>query len=146
MTPLPDAMTDTEILRPQSAKPGSERAFGLVFAGVFLLVSLWPLLERGSPRLWAITVATVFALFAWLAPRALAPLNLLWFKFGESMHRIVSPIALGVIFFGVITPYAVVMRLFGRDELLLRKRSARTSYWVRREPPGPPPDSFDKQY
>ena len=130
----------------QTAKPGSERAFGLVFAGVFLLVALWPLLERASPRLWSVAVAAAFALFAFLAPRVLAPLNRLWFRVGELLHRIVSPIALGVIFFGVITPYAVVMRLFGRDELLLRRRSARDSYWVRREPPGPPPDSFGNQY
>ena len=139
-------MTDIEHHRPQTAKPGSERAFGLVFAGVFLLVALWPLFERASPRLWAIALAAAFAICAWLAPRVLAPLNLLWFRFGELLHRIVSPIALGIIFFGVITPYAVVMRLYGRDELLLRKRSARPSYWVRREPPGPPPDSFGNQY
>lgn len=128
------------------AKPGSERAFGLVFAGVFLLVALWPLLERGSPRVWAFAIAAAFALLAFVAPQVLAPLNRLWFRFGELLHRIVSPVALGVIFFGVITPYALVMRLFGRDELLLRKRSVRDSYWVRREPPGPPPDSFGNQY
>ena len=130
----------------QTAKPGSERAFGLVFAGVFLLVALWPLLDRASPRAWAFAVAAAFALCAWLAPKVLAPLNRVWFRFGELLHRIVSPVALGVIFFGVVTPYALVMRLFGRDELLLRKRSARPSYWVRREPPGPPPDSFHNQF
>ena len=139
-------MPHTETHRPQIARPGSERAFGLVFSGVFVLVALWPLIERASPRLWAIAVAAAFALCAWLAPRALAPLNLLWFRFGELLHRIVSPIALGVIFFGVITPYALVMRLFGRDALLLRRGSARQSYWVRREPPGPPPDSLRNQF
>jgi hypothetical protein len=143
-------MLHTDVHRQQAAKPGSERAFGFVFAGFFLLVSLWPLLERastrGSPRLWALGAAAAFALCAWLAPRLLAPLNLLWFRLGELLHRIVSPIALGVIFFGVITPFALVMRLFGRDALLLRKRSARPSYWVRREPPGPPPDSFGNQF
>ncbi len=143
-------MLHTEVQRQQSAKIGSERSFGLVFAGAFLLVALWPLVDRasphGSPRTWAIGVAVVFALCAWLAPRVLAPLNRIWFRFGELLHRIVSPVALGVIFFGAITPYALVMRLFGRDALLLRKGSARPSYWVRREPPGPPPDSFGNQY
>ena len=139
-------MPPTEVSRRHAVNNGSERAFGLVFAGAFLLVSLWPLLERASPRVWAIAVAAVFALCAWLAPRLLAPLNRLWFRFGELLHRIVSPVALGIIFFGVITPYALVMRLFGRDALLLRKRSARQSYWVRREPPGPPPDSFHNQF
>ena len=136
--------TDTPLQQP--VKPGSERAFGFVVAGVFLLVALWPLFERASPRTWAITVAAVFALCAWLAPQVLAPLNRLWFRFGELLHRIVSPIALGAIFFGVITPFALVMRLFKRDALLLHKRSARPSYWVRREPPGPPPDSFHNQF
>lgn len=139
-------MLQTEHDPQQATRPGSERAFGLVFAGVFLLLALWPLLERASPRLWSVAVAAAFALLAFLAPRVLAPLNRLWFRFGELLHRIVSPIALGVIFFGVITPYALVMRLWGRDELLLRRRSARDSYWVRREPPGPPPDSFGNQY
>ena len=139
-------MLHTDVDRPQAAKIGSERAFGLVFAAVFLLVSLWPLLDRAAPRIWALGLAAAFALCAWLAPRLLAPLNLLWFRFGGLLHRIVSPIALGVIFFGVITPFAVVMRLFKRDALLLRRRSARPSYWVRREPPGPPPDSFGNQF
>ena len=135
-----------DVQRQPSAKPGSERAFGAVFAVVFLLVALWPLIGREAPRTWAIAVAFGFALCAWLLPKVLAPLNRLWFRFGELLHRIVSPIALGVIFFGVVTPYAVVMRLFGRDALLLRKGSARPSYWVRREPPGPPPDSFHNQF
>ena len=143
-------MLHTELNRQQSAKPGSERAFGLVFAVFFLLVALWPLLGRGlpheSPRIWAIAVAAAFALCAWLAPRLLAPLNWLWFRFGELLHGIISPVALGVVFFGVITPCAYLMRLLRRDALLLHKRSARTSYWVRREPPGPPPDSFGNQF
>lgn len=136
----------TEINRQPAARIGSERAFGIVFTVVFLLVALWPLMGREAPRAWAIAVALAFALCAWLFPKVLAPLNRLWFRFGELLHRIVSPVALGVIFFGVVTPYALVMRLFGRDALLLRKASARPSYWVRREPPGPPPDSFHNQF
>jgi hypothetical protein len=135
-----------EVQRQPSAKIGSERSFGLVFAVVFLLVAFWPLLKHVSPRWWAVGVAALFALCAWLAPRILAPLNLLWFRFGNLLHRIVSPVAMGLIFFGVITPYALAMRLFGRDTLLLRKGSAQPSYWVRREPPGPPPDSFRNQF
>ena len=139
-------MLHVDVNRPQAAKLGSERSFGLVFAAVFLLVSVWPLLERAAPHPWALGLAAGFALCAWLAPRLLAPLNLLWFRFGGLLHRIVSPVALAAIFYGVITPFAVVMRLFKRDALLLRRRSARPSYWVRREPPGPPPDSFGNQF
>ena len=136
----------SEINRQPAAKIGSERAFGIVFAVVFLLVALWPLIGKEAPRTWAIAVAFVFALCAWLFPKLLAPLNRIWFLFGELLHRIVGPLAMGVIFFGVVTPYALVMRLFGRDALLLRKASARPSYWVRREPPGPAPDSFRNQF
>ena len=139
-------MLHTDVNRQQTVKPGSERAFGFVFAAVFLLVALWPLLDQASARLWALGVAAVFALCAWLSPRLLAPFNRGWFHFGNLLHRIVSPIALGAIFFGVLTPFALVMRLFRRDALLLHKRSARPSYWVRREPPGPPPDSFGNQF
>jgi len=139
-------MLDSDINRQHAVTEGSDRAFGLVFAGVFLLVAAWPLLDRSPPRVWAVSTAAGFALCAWLAPHVLAPLNRVWFRFGALLHRIVSPIALGVIFFGVITPYALVMRLIGRDALLLRKGSARASYWVRRDPPGPPPDSFHNQF
>ena len=139
-------MLHDETQRQPAAKIGSERAFGIVFAVVFLLIALWPLFDRSTPRWWALAVAAAFAGCAWVAPQLLAPLNRLWFRFGELLHRIVSPVALGVIYFGAITPYALVMRLFGRDALLLRKSSARPSYWVRREPPGPPPDSFRNQF
>jgi hypothetical protein len=143
-------MIHTDVERPQAANPGSGRAFGFVLAVVFLLLALWPLLERGSPhrspRVWAIAVAAAFALCAWLAPRLLAPLNRLWLRFGDLLHKIISPVALAVVFFGVITPIAFLMRLFRRDTLLLHRRSARPSYWVRREPPGPPPDSFGNQF
>ena len=70
----------------------------------------------------------------------------LWLRFGGFLHRVVSELALGVVYFGVITPYALVLRLFGRDVLLLRKATARKSYWVPREPPGPPPDSFRNRF
>jgi Flp pilus assembly protein TadB len=142
MASLLPAMIHADADRPQAAKRRSERAFGLAFACVFLLVAFWPLLDRAPARIWPIAVAAAFLLCAWLAPRALAPLNRFWSAFGLLLHRIVSPVALGAIFFGVITPFALVMRLFGRDALLLRKRSARASYWVRREPPGSFHDQF----
>ena len=79
------------------------------------------------------------------APRLLAPFNLAWFKLGLLMGKVVSPIVLGIIFFVLLTPVAVIGRLFGRDELRL-KRKAVQSYWIERVPPGPDGDSFKNQF
>jgi hypothetical protein len=86
------------------------------------------------------------ALVAILKPDILAPLNRLWMKFGELLHRIVSPIVLGIIFFGVITPFGKVMALSRRDPLRRKQDPNLSSYWIRREPPGPAPGSFPNQF
>ena len=72
----------------------------------------------------------------------LAPLKRAWMKFGELMHHVVSPVVMGVIFFGVFTPVGVVMRAFGRDAMKRRFEPKAPSYWERRDPPGPADDSF----
>jgi hypothetical protein len=79
-------------------------------------------------------------------PRLLAPLNKAWFQIGELMGKLVSPIVLGVIFFLIITPVGLLGRLFGRDELRLKRRRQAASYWVERQPPGPTGDSFKNQF
>ena len=123
----------------------SNRSFGLLFVIVFLIVAVWPLFFGGGLRLWAVAVSALFALAALVVPGILTPLNRLWMKFGAVLHRIVSPIVLAILFFVVITPYGLVMRAFKRDPLRLR-REASDTYWVDRSPPGPAPDSMDKQF
>jgi hypothetical protein len=76
----------------------------------------------------------------------LTPLNRAWMKFGELMGRVVSPIVLGAIFFGVFTPFGVVMRLFGRDAMCRKWDAAAPSYWVKRDPPGPADDSYRNMF
>ncbi|NJD35703.1 MAG: hypothetical protein FIA96_12880 [Betaproteobacteria bacterium] len=124
----------------------SDRSFGFVFAAVFLIVALYPLLHASGIRLWAVVVSGMFLLLAALAPHVLAPANRLWTKFGVLLHNIVSPIALGILFFLVVTPTALLMRLFGKDPLRLRFDPAADSYWIKRDPPGPPPDSLSNQF
>jgi hypothetical protein len=134
---------------PRHASPvpsSSDRSFGLVFAAVFLIVALYPLLHAAGIRLWAIAVSGVFLLLALLLPQVLAPANRLWTKFGLLLHTIVSPIALGILFFLVVTPTGLLMRLFGKDPLRLRFDPAADSYWIRRDPPGPAADSLKNQF
>ncbi|TVR10341.1 MAG: hypothetical protein EA385_04310 [Salinarimonadaceae bacterium] len=126
-------------------KMGSERAFGIVFAVVFAVIALWPLLGGGGLRLWAAAICAGFLAAAFAAPRALKPLNVLWFRFGMLLHRIVSPIVMGFLFFVTVTPIGLLMRAFGKDPMRL-KRSEAKSYWIERDPPGPPPESMTKQF
>jgi saxitoxin biosynthesis operon SxtJ-like protein len=124
----------------------SNRVFGLVFAVVFAIVALVPLLSHGSPRVWALIVAGAFLLVALLLPAALAPLNRLWGRFGLLLHKVTSPLVLGFLFFLVITPMGMLMRLFGKDPLRLRRDAESKSYWIERKPAGPAPESFVDQF
>lgn len=124
----------------------AERSFGIVFATVFMLVGLWPLLAGATPRWWALAIAGAF-LFAGLAlPRILRPLNSVWLRFGLLLHRITSPVILAMLFYLTVLPTGLVMRALGKDLLRLRfDRNAR-SYWIERSPPGPEPESLRNQF
>ena len=125
----------------------SERRFGTLFTLVFVVIGAWGHYKGGNPAVstaWFI-VAAVVAVVTLAAPRMLAPFNLAWFKLGLLMGKVVSPIVLGVIFFVILTPVAVLGRLFGRDELRLKRKSVQ-SYWIDRVPPGPAGDSFKNQF
>jgi len=124
---------------------GSNRKFGLVFGSVFLVIGVWPVvLHDGSVRPWALAVGAVFLAVAPLAPYLLASLNRAWFRLGLVLNAITSPILMGVLFFGAIVPFAVFLR---RKDLLRRQFQPQTeSYWILRDPPGPAPDSMNKQF
>lgn len=132
--------------RPETVKGSSDRAFGLVFAAVFLSVSLWPLLHREGPRWWALAIAAAFSFVALVRPALLAGLNRRWIKLGTLLGNVVSPIALGILFFIVFVPLAALLRLRGKDPLRLKRDPGAASYWIAREPPGPPPDSMTNQF
>lgn len=127
------------------AGPGSERTFGLVFAALFLIIGCRPLISGLSPHWWAFVVAAAFAAAAFVAPAALKPLNWLWHRFGLLLHKVMSPLILGGVFFLAVTPVAFIMRLTGKDVLGLRRNSA-ASYWIARETPGSDPDSMKRQF
>jgi hypothetical protein len=139
-------MAHEDLAREQLVEGSSDRAFGLVIAGVLLLVGAGPLRHGHAPRWWAWAAAGVLALIALLKPVLLARANRLWTKFGVLLGKVVSPIALGILFFGVLTPVALVMRLAGKDPLRLKLDRSANSYWIVRTPPGPPPDSMSNQF
>jgi hypothetical protein len=129
----------------RTAKLGSNRAFGLVFAGFFTLVSLWPLFRHEPLRLWAFGLALVFLSLGIFAPGRLAPLNRIWFKLGLALNVVVSPLILGVLYFAVLVPFGQILRWRGHD-LLRLKPSESATYWIARDPVGPPAGGMTKQF
>jgi hypothetical protein len=128
------------------APESSDRSFGLVFAVVFTLVACWPLLHWQVPRWWAFGVAAVFALAALTRPQLLHPLNVMWLALGRLLHRVVSPLVMGLIFFCCVTPTGWIMRRRGKDLLSLARRPDQKSYWIMREPPIAGPEGMKNQF
>jgi len=134
-----------DLARTHEVKSSSNRSFGIVFAIVFAIVAVWPLFSGGALRWWAAAVSGALLAVAFLAPGVLAAPNRWWLRFGLLLNRIVAPVALGILYYGVVTPTGLLMRALGKDNLRLR-RGADVSYWIKREPPGPKPDSLDHQF
>ena len=129
-----------------SVEGSSDRSFGIVFTVVFLIIALYPLINGQGIRLWSMIMAGGFLLLALAVPAVLAPLNRLWMKFGLLLHKIVSPVALGIVFYLTVLPVGLLMLLLGKDPLRLRLDPAAESYWIRRDPPGPASDSLNNQF
>lgn len=135
-----------DMKREEEVEIGSDRSFGIVFAVVFTIIGLWPLVKHNHVRWWALGVAAVFLVVALVYPKVLAPLNRIWMKFGLLLAAVISPIFLGILFYLVFMPLGLVMRLFGNDALKLKLDPQARSYWVDRDPPGPPPGSINNQF
>ena len=114
-------------------KAGTERNFGLVFAAVFVIISLYPLWFGKNIHLWACIIAFIFFFFAIFLPKVLILPNKLWFKLGSFLGAIVSPIIMGMIFFLTVTPTGMIMRLLGKDILNQRMKKSIKSYWIKRK-------------
>lgn len=133
------------LVQPHPILP-SNRKFGWFFAALFIVGSARARWE--NHLFWSfslLALAVIFVVLTIVAPQVLAPLNRLWFALGNLLGRIVSPIVLGIIFFVLITPIAVIARSIGRDALLIKKRTV-SSYWLDRNPIGPAPESFKNQF
>ena len=112
----------------------SPRSFGVVFSIFFLIISLYPLTNSKGIHIWALILSVLFLFLAFVAPKSLSLLNKLWFKFGIFLGKIVSPLIMGIIFFLVVTPIGLIMRLLGKDVLNL-KYNKNQSYWIEKNGP-----------
>ena len=118
----------------QKIKTSSNKSFGIVFFIVFLIIALYPMTKDGDIRLWSLILSLIFLILGLINSIILTPLNRLWFKFGILLGKIVSPIILGIIFFLVVTPTGVLLRLFGKDVINL-KYNKNNSYWIKKTGP-----------
>lgn len=135
-----------DLSRSEVVKAPSNRSFGLVFTAGFLAIGLWPLVKHEGLRTWALALSAVFVTLTLAAPVLLTWPNKLWLRFGQLLNRVVSPVALAVLFFGVVTPTGLLMRAVSRSGRRWRKDPSAGSYWSARTPPGPPPASLRNQF
>jgi len=115
-------------------KISSNRSFGIVFFIFFLIVSLYPILNKDSLRVWSLIISLAFLILALTNSKILTPLNKIWFKIGIILGKIVSPFIMGIVFFLVVTPTGLIMKLFGKD-LLNLKYNNKNSYWIEKVGP-----------
>ena len=113
----------------EKIKIGSNKSFGIVFFILFLFIGLHPILNNNSIRLWSIVIAALFLILGIFNSKLLSPLNKIWYKFGILLSKLISPLIIGLIFFFVVTPTGLLMRIIGKD-LLNLKFNKKKSYWI----------------
>ena len=113
-------------------KIGSNKSFGVLFAIVFILIALWPLIKGHEIRLWSLTISIIFLTLGLMNSKILTPLNKLWFKLGIFLGNFIAPIIMGIIFFFVVTPTGIIMKLLGKDLIRLKKNNE-DSYWIKKK-------------
>ena len=111
----------------------SNKLFGIVFGIIFLIISLWPLKSSGDIIIWSLIISLIFFILGLLNSEILTPLHYLWLKFGFFLSKIVSPVIMFIIFFGLVSPIGIFMRLIGKDLVNLKKKPL-DSYWINRKP------------
>ena len=115
-------------------KIGTNRSFGIVFFIFFLIISLFPLKNGNNVNLYLLSISAIFLILGLANSKLLSPLNLIWFKFGLFLGKIVSPVVMGIIFFFVITPISLILKIFRKDVLNLKKNN-KNSYWIEKTGP-----------
>jgi len=115
-------------------KISSNRSFGIVFFVVFLIIALLPLINEGNLRIWSLTISLIFLILGLINSKILSPLNKIWFKFGLLLGKIISPIVMSIVFFLVVTPIGILMKILKKD-LLNLKINNNKSYWIEKNEP-----------
>ena len=116
----------------QKIKLPTNRNFGIVFSIVFLIIALWPLLNQNDIRIWSLITSGIFLVLGLINSKLLLPLNKIWFKFGIILGNFIAPIVMGIVYFMVVTPTGLIMRLLGKDLLNLKKNNKDT-YWIEKD-------------
>ena len=109
------------------------RSFGLLFFIVFLFLALWPLTKKGEINLYLISIALIFLVLGLLNSKILSPLNKAWIKLGELLGTIIAPIVMALVYFIVLTPISLIVRIFGKDLLGLKFLKNKETYWIQRK-------------
>ena len=112
----------------------SNRSFGAVFFVFFLIISLFPLLNNNDIRYWSLILSIIFLVLGLLNSNLLTPLNNLWFKFGILLGKVISPFIMGTIFFIIVTPIGIIMKILKKDLLNLKFNNKKT-YWIEKNGP-----------
>ncbi len=116
----------------KNIKISSNRSFGIVFFLVFLIIGLWPMLSNGEMRIWSLVISIIFFILGILNSKILTPLNKIWFKFGIFLGNFIAPIIMGIVFFLVVTPIGILMKILKKDLINLKKNNDK-SYWIDKE-------------
>ena len=114
-------------------KRSSNRSFGLLFFIVFLVIAFWPLTKQGEVNLYLISIALIFLVLGLLNSKILTPLNKAWIKLGEILGRIVAPVVMAIVYFIILTPISLLVRLFGKDLIGMKFSNDINSYWIKRK-------------
>ena len=114
-------------------KKSSNRSFGILFFLVFLGFGLWPLTKEISPNIYLIIISVIFLILCLLNSKLLSPLNNLWIKFGEILGKVIAPIVMAVVYFLILTPISLLVRLFGKDLIEMKFNNNVKSYWIKRK-------------
>ena len=118
-------------MKDSNIKIGSNKSFGIVFFIFFSIVSVFPLFKDGNIRIWSLIIAIIFLILGLLNSKILTPLNKIWFKFGILLSSFISPVVMGIVFFGIVTPTSLIMKVLGKNLLNLKKGNKKT-YWIER--------------
>lgn len=120
-------------MKKEQNKLPSNRSFGILFFLVFLIIGIYPLLKDGDLRIWSLIISIIFLILGLLNSSILYPLNRIWMKFGYLLGAIIAPIVMALIFFGVVTPTGILMKIVGKDLLNLKKKKNKKTYWIKKE-------------
>ena len=112
-----------------SIRIGSNRSFGIVFFILFLVIALYPIIGDQEIRIWSLLTSLIFLILGLMNSKFLTPLNKLWYRFGILLGNIISPIVMGIVFFMIITPTSIILKIFSKDILNLKKNNSK-SYWI----------------